>query len=75
MKYVIKTCLYVFLNFILVLIVGQNFSGGNSDLIISMYIFIVIVFVILNEKLNTMLEKLDNLEKSKNDKIDEKIEK
>ncbi|MDU1583009.1 hypothetical protein [Peptoniphilus sp. Marseille-Q6390] len=40
-----------------------------------MYIFIVIVFVILNEKLNTMLEKLDNLEKSKNDKNDERIEK
>ncbi len=75
MKYILKTCLYVFLNFILVLIIGQNFSGGNSDLIISMYIFIVIVFVILNEKLNTMLEKLDNLEKSKNDKNDERIEK
>ena len=75
MIYILKTCLYVFLNFILVLIVGQNFSGGNSDLIISMYIFIVIVFVILNEKLNTMLEKLDSLEKSKKDKDEEKIEK
>lgn len=75
MIYILKTCLYVFLNFILVLIIGQNFSGGNSDLIISMYIFIVIVFVILNEKLNTMLEKLENLEKALNDKNDERIEK
>lgn len=75
MKYIIKTCIYVFLNFILVLIVGQNFSGNNSDLIIAMYIFIVIVFVILNEKLNNILEKLDSLEKSKNDKDDERIEK
>lgn len=75
MKYILKTCLYVYLNFILFLFIAQYFSGGNSDLIISMYIFIVIVFVILNEKLNTMLEKLDNLEKSKNDKNDERIEK
>ena len=78
MKYVIKTCLYMFLNLILDLFIAQYFSGGNSDLIISMYIFIVIVFVILNEKLNTMLEKLENLEKAlndKNDKNDERIEK
>lgn len=75
MKYIVKTCIYVFLNFILVLITGQNFSGNNSDLIISMYIFIVIVFVILNEKLNSIIEKLDNLEKSKSDKYDERIEK
>lgn len=75
MIYILKTGIYVFLNFILVLIIGQNFSGGNSDLIISMYIFIVIVFVILNEKLNTMLEKLENLEKALNDKNDERIEK
>ena len=40
-----------------------------------MYIFIVIVFVILNEKLNSIIEKLDNLEKSKSDKYDERIEK
>ena len=75
MKYIVKTFIYVFLNFILVLIIGQNFSGNNSDLIISMYIFIVIVFVILNEKLNSIIEKLDNLEKSKSDKYDERIEK
>ena len=75
MKYILKTCLYVFLNLILFLFIAQEFSEGDSDLIISMYIFIVIVFVILNEKLNTMLEKLDNLEKSKNDKNDERIEK
>ena len=75
MKYILKTSIYVFLNFILVLIIGQNFSGNNSDLIISMYIFIVIVFVILNEKLNSIIEKLDNLEKSKSDKYDERIEK
>ena len=75
MKYILKTCLYVFLNLILFLFINQDFSGDNFGLIISMYIFIVIVFVILNEKLNTMLEKLDNLEKSKNDKNDERIEK
>ena len=75
MKYIIKTCIYVFLNFILFLFIAQEFSGGNSDLIISMYIFIVIVFVILNEKLNNILEKFDSLEKSKNDKDEEKIEK
>jgi len=75
MKYILKTCLYVFLNLILFLFIRQDFSGNNSDLIISMYIFIVIVFVILNEKLNTMLEKLDNLEKVLNDKNDERIEK
>ena len=75
MKYIVKTCINVFLNFILVLIIGQNFSGNNSHLIISMYIFIVIVFVILNEKLNSIIEKLDNLEKSKSDKYDERIEK
>lgn len=67
MKYILKTCIYVFLNFILVLIIGQNFSGNNSDLIISMYIFIVIVFVILNEKLNSIIERLDNLEKAKSE--------
>lgn len=75
MKYILKTCLYVFLNFILFLFIAQEFSGDNSNLIISMYIFIVIVFVILNEKLNTMLEKLDKLEKVLNDKNDERIEK
>lgn len=75
MKYILKTCLYVYLNFILFLFIAQEFSEGDSGLIISMYIFIVIVFVILNEKLNTMLEKLDNLEKALNDKNDERIEK
>ena len=75
MKYILKTCIFVFLNFILVLIVGQNFSGNNSDLIIAMYIFIVIVFVILNEKLNNILEKLDGLEKESNNKNDDRIEK
>lgn len=40
-----------------------------------MYIFIVIVFVVLNEKLNKIIEKLDNLEKSNSDKNDERIEK
>ena len=75
MKYILKTCLYVYLNFILFLFISQEFSEGDSGLIISMYIFVVIVFVILNEKLNTMLEKLDNLEKALNDKNDERIEK
>ena len=75
MIYILKTCIYVFLNFILVLFIRQDFSGNNADLIISMYIFIVIVFVVLNEKLNKILEKLDNLEKSKSDKNDERIEK
>lgn len=75
MIYILKTCIYVFLNFLLVIIIGHNINGNNSDLIISMYIFIVIVFVILNEKLNKILEKLDNLEKSKSDKNDERIEK
>ena len=75
MIYILKTCIYVFLNFILVLFIRQDFSGNNADLIISMYIFIVFVFVILNEKLNKILEKLDNLEKSKSDKNDERIEK
>ena len=78
MIYILETCIYIFLNFLLVIIIGHNINGNNSDLIISMYIFIVIVFVILNEKLNTMLEKLENLEKAlndKNDKNDERIEK
>ena len=75
MIYILKTCIYVFLNFILVLFIRQDFSGNNADLIISMYIFIVIVFVVLNEKLNKILEKLDNLEKSNSDKNDERIEK
>lgn len=75
MIYILKTCIYVFLNFLLVIIIGHNINGNNSDLIISMYIFIVIVFVVLNEKLNKILEKLDNLEKSKSDKNDERIEK
>ncbi len=75
MKYILKTCIYVFLNFILFLFIAQEFSGGNSDLIISMYIFIVIVFVILNEKLNNILEKLDSLEKESNNKNDDRIEK
>ncbi|WP_019139370.1 hypothetical protein [Peptoniphilus timonensis] len=75
MIYILKTCIYLFLNFLLVIIIGHNINGNNSDLIISMYIFIVIVFVVLNEKLNNILEKLDNLEKSKSDKNDERIEK
>lgn len=75
MIYILKTCIYVFLNFLLVIIIGHNINGNNSDLIISMYIFIVIVFVILNEKLNKIIEKLDNLEKSNSDKNDERIEK
>lgn len=75
MIYILKTCIYLFLNFLLVIIIGHNVDGNNSDLIISMYIFIVIVFVILNEKLNKILEKLDNLEKSKSDKYEERIEK
>lgn len=75
MIYILKTCIYVFLNFLLVIIIGHNINGNNADLIISMYIFIVIVFVVLNEKLNKILEKLDNLEKSKSDKNDERIEK
>lgn len=75
MIYILKTCIYVFLNFLLVIIIGHNINGNNSDLIISMYIFIVIVFVVLNEKLNKIIEKLDNLEKSKSDKNDERIEK
>ena len=75
MIYILKTCIYVFLNFLLVIIIGHNINGNNSDLIISMYIFIVIVFVVLNEKLNKIIEKLDNLEKSNSDKNDERIEK
>lgn len=75
MIYILKTCIYIFLNFLLVIIIGHNINGNNSDLIISMYIFIVIVFVVLNEKLNKILEKLDNLEKSNSDKNDERIEK
>lgn len=75
MIYILKTCIYIFLNFLLVIIIGHNINGNNSDLIISMYIFIVIVFVILNEKLNKIIEKLDNLEKSNSDKNDERIEK
>ena len=75
MIYILKTCIYVFLNFILFILIGHNVDGNNSDLIISMYIFIVIVFVVLNEKLNKILEKLDNLEKSNSDKNDERIEK
>lgn len=75
MIYILKTCIYVFLNFLLFLIIGYNVNWNNSDLIISMYIFIVIVFVVLNEKLNKIIEKLDNLEKSKSDKNDERIEK
>ena len=75
MIYILKTCIYLFLNFLLVIIIGHNINGNNSDLIISMYIFIVIVFVVLNEKLNKILEKLDNLEKSNSDKNDERIEK
>ena len=75
MIYILKTCIYVFLNFLLFLIIGYNVNWNNSDLIISMYIFIVIVFVVLNEKLNKILEKLDNLEKSKSDKYNERIEK
>lgn len=75
MIYILKTCIYVFLNFLLVIIIGHNINGNNSDLIISMYIFIVIVFVVLNEKLNKILEKLDNLEKLNSDKNDERIEK
>lgn len=75
MIYILKTCIYVFLNFLLVIIIGHNINGNNSDLIISMYIFIVIVFVVLNDKLNKIIEKLDNLEKSKSDKNDDRIEK
>ena len=75
MIYILKTCIYVFLNFLLFLIIGYNVNWNNSDLIISMYIFIVIVFVVLNEKLNKILEKLDNLEKASSDKNDERIEK
>ena len=75
MIYILKTCIYIFLNFLLVIIIGHNINGNNSDLIISMCIFIVIVFVVLNEKLNKIIEKLDNLEKSKSDKNDERIEK
>lgn len=75
MIYILKTCIYLFLNFLLVIIIGHNINGNNSDLIISMYIFIVIVFVVLNEKLNKIIEKLDNLEKSNSDKNDERIEK
>lgn len=75
MKYIIKIFLYLFLNFILVLIIGQNFSENDSDLIISMYIFIVVVFVVLNEKLNTILEKLDKQEKESKASENEKIEK
>lgn len=75
MIYILKTCIYIFLNFLLVIIIGHNINGNNSDLIISMYIFIVIVFVVLNEKLNKIIEKLDNLEKSNSDKNDERIEK
>lgn len=75
MIYILKTCIYLFLNFILFLLIGYNVNWNNSDLIISMYIFIVIVFVVLNEKLNKILEKLDNLEKLNSDKNDERIEK
>ena len=75
MIYILKTCIYVFLNFLLFLIIGYNVNWNNSDLIISMYIFIVIVFVILNEKFNNILGKLDSLEKESNDKHDERIEK
>lgn len=72
MKNIIMIFLYLFLNLVMVLFLSNHF--GSSSMIIALYIFIVIAFVILNEKLKIILEKIDNLEKESNDYKDENEE-